>query len=671
MSITIPVEIPDGSIAIGFYYDEATGKLEGIPFKSMTSNSITLVTRHFLSGNMMRSDDSSLKSSSPAANTGARIIVSSISESLLNSKPVISSGFKPGTDDWEFVNIGSYIAIGGHCFGQSMTAMWYYFEKKESEGSLFNRYSVVPSIWQDNAIGYRWCSVMHQDISATGKIATWFWENVDRNQDLDELKLQTIAGAILITGEPQGINIYRQTGVNADGFPLYDSHAVVCYQVGITDQLLYISEPNTPANPQTISLVNGRFEAYAARTNGNAEPNPYPYITWYAKTAFIDWIKIGKRYNELTDSTIGNRAPNTFPAYTIWVKGKTDVKITNGFTSDSDTLRCYVECPHADLAYPENGKRLTRFGMYDANGTKIDVAEINRKYYVILKPGLNRIGFNITARITDVKDLSGNFIENYIDFKWFDVYYSKLKISPNPIYGQPDREVTMMAMSDGTAPAKSKYVWNFGDGTKEVTVVNDSTVTHKFAKEGPLSVGVKLYDTSTGKITGTASASANISNFYLGQSYGGGIIIYIDQTGQHGLIAASSHQSASAPWGCTGTAVDGTSVALGTGQANTKAILKSCGDAGIAARLCDQYSITVDGVKYDDWFLPSKDELWHMCNNSSLLPGWYGGESWTIWSSSEGTAATAWQMFLVTGYPNWGYVSKGTPKTAVRAVRVF
>jgi hypothetical protein len=87
--------------------------------------------------------------------------------------------------------------------------------------------------------------------------------------------------------------------------------------------------------------------------------------------------------------------------------------------------------------------------------------------------------------------------------------------------------------------------------------------------------------------------------------------------------------------------------------------------------LCDQYSITVDGVKYDDWFLPSKDELWHMCNNSSLLPGWYGGESWTIWSSSEGTAATAWQMFLVTGYPNWGYVSKGTPKTAVRAVRVF
>ena len=38
--------------------------------------------------------------------------------------------------------------------------------------------------------------------------------------------------------------------------------------------------------------------------------------------------------------------------------------------------------------------------------------------------------------------------------------------------------------------------------------------------------------------------------FFIGQNYGGGIIFYIDGTGQHGLIAAPSDQSAGVEWGC-------------------------------------------------------------------------------------------------------------------------
>ncbi|MFO7616052.1 MAG: hypothetical protein R6V75_02245, partial [Bacteroidales bacterium] len=47
MRLTIPVTVPEGHIPIGFYFDGANGKLEGIPVESISSTSITLLTRHF------------------------------------------------------------------------------------------------------------------------------------------------------------------------------------------------------------------------------------------------------------------------------------------------------------------------------------------------------------------------------------------------------------------------------------------------------------------------------------------------------------------------------------------------------------------------------------------------------------------------------------------------
>ena len=60
-----------------------------------------------------------------------------------------------------------------------------------------------------------------------------------------------------------------------------------------------------------------------------------------------------------------------------------------------------------------------------------------------------------------------------------------------------------------------------------------------------------------------------IDGFHLGDSYAGGIIFYIDFTGQHGLISATTDQSTGAQWGCFGTFLGVISTAIGTGQANT------------------------------------------------------------------------------------------------------
>jgi hypothetical protein len=58
-----------------------------------------------------------------------------------------------------------------------------------------------------------------------------------------------------------------------------------------------------------------------------------------------------------------------------------------------------------------------------------------------------------------------------------------------------------------------------------------------------------------------------------------------------------------------------TATAIGWGYRNTRAIILqgNSDTATSAAALADSHTVTVSGVAYDDWYLPSKDELNQMC----------------------------------------------------------
>ena len=127
------------------------------------------------------------------------------------------------------------------------------------------------------------------------------------------------------------------------------------------------------------------------------------------------------------------------------------------------------------------------------------------------------------------------------------------------------------------------------------------------------------------------------SIYYVGQSALGGIIAYILEPGdpnyvageQHGLVATTSNISAGAEWGCWGTMLSGADgTAIGTGQQNTIDIMAGCPTAGIAARLCGDL---VQGG-YNDWFLPSKDELNKLYINKVAIGGFADS---IYWASGE------------------------------------
>ncbi len=158
----------------------------------------------------------------------------------------------------------------------------------------------------------------------------------------------------------------------------------------------------------------------------------------------------------------------------------------------------------------------------------------------------------------------------------------------------------------------------------------------------------------------------------LGQTYAGGIIFYIDNTNQHGLVCAPSDQGR-VPWGCRGSFLSGTSSIFGSGSNNTSLILAGCNTSNIAAKLCDD--LTLGG--YTDWFLPSMDELRLMYNNlqangiGNFNTMSVGGSCY--WSSTEADPIHAYLIWFSDGndtFYQMTYYEKSY-NNFVRAVRSF
>ena len=85
-----------------------------------------------------------------------------------------------------------------------------------------------------------------------------------------------------------------------------------------------------------------------------------------------------------------------------------------------------------------------------------------------------------------------------------------------------------------------------------------------------------------------------------------------------------------------------------------------------AANLADEYAVTVNGVVYGDWFLPSKGELNQMYVNKTAIGSFASGY---FWSSSEVRADSAWFQLFNTGGQYAG--NKFDTIIHVRPVRAF
>ena len=171
------------------------------------------------------------------------------------------------------------------------------------------------------------------------------------------------------------------------------------------------------------------------------------------------------------------------------------------------------------------------------------------------------------------------------------------------------------------------------------------------------------------------SLSSTSATYSIGDVVNGGVVFWLDSTGQHGLVVALSDVATSVKWGCFGTDLPnvpnvtynggvavGLGAEIGDGFNNTNDILQDCpaAPAALAARSLGA-----------QWFLPSAKELNQMYINKTTLEAVSGFTAFAhgfYWSSTQDDDIIAWAQNFGNGTQNDNYKDD---RSNVRAVRAF
>ena len=373
MTVTIPIELPEDHFAMGFFVHE-DGTLEGMPLVELTQDSITVATMHF-----------------------SDFFIAMIADTLLEAP--IETGFKPGEDDWQFPNNGSFIAPGGHCAGLSVSAMWYYYEKHlQGAPQLYGQYDnnsgpKTPDLWQDDSNGYRLASTIQKDIDFSNLLRKTFNALAEMS---DLVTWKAFLFSMHVTREPQYVEIWD---TDAGG-----GHAMIAYAVNPEKGYLRIADPNYPGDKARLILYqDGKFWPYDSGDSildillGNSEN--YERICYGAKSALLSWSTATRRWAEFEAGTIGN---DRFPIAELYVMAGEyeEVPLTDGLKTNAESLAVAPTVLSTTI--------LTHSVWRD--GAWLDLDAQNR---FSLVPGENLLGIY-------TKSLEGADRE-YVDFQWLRV----------------------------------------------------------------------------------------------------------------------------------------------------------------------------------------------------------------------------------------------------------
>ena len=177
------------------------------------------------------------------------------------------------------------------------------------------------------------------------------------------------------------------------------------------------------------------------------------------------------------------------------------------------------------------------------------------------------------------------------------------------------------------------------------------------------------------------SQSPDSKNHFIGELYGGGIIVELHQDAQgeeHGLIVSLSDVAVKSVWSAQGAggAIITNANSISDGKANCQNIKLTLGFSGTACNLCLDFK---DGNNID-WYLPSISELFNLYDQIDIInPLLEIDKDITTmpisperyWTSTEfdGGSSAAYTVNMLNGKIE--LFSKSNDMLRVRAVRNF
>lgn len=153
----------------------------------------------------------------------------------------------------------------------------------------------------------------------------------------------------------------------------------------------------------------------------------------------------------------------------------------------------------------------------------------------------------------------------------------------------------------------------------------------------------------------------------IGEHFAGGVVFYLDQHNENGLIAAPADQTEEeVRWGYNGTT---NAISVGDGQYNMERILKfhdeySKKGVSCAAEYCDTLSLG----GFDDWYLPAIEELRKLYDNRDLVGNFMAGD---YCSSTEYKFGDVYAIHFRPHKRIEHHYNKTSKKYFVRCIRKF
>lgn len=165
---------------------------------------------------------------------------------------------------------------------------------------------------------------------------------------------------------------------------------------------------------------------------------------------------------------------------------------------------------------------------------------------------------------------------------------------------------------------------------------------------------------------------------FVGELYGGGVIFYVDRSGQHGMICAMESPPGYGQWSNLTVLIGQDGESDWNGQGNSNAIISQSGHVNSAAKDCDDYTNSDFGTGvFTDWYLPAIGQLLKLYvafyevnkvvegdGNPATFPVY----KTVYWTSTEQGENYAYYLDFING--NSGYSGKYN-FMAVRAIRSF
>ena len=165
----------------------------------------------------------------------------------------------------------------------------------------------------------------------------------------------------------------------------------------------------------------------------------------------------------------------------------------------------------------------------------------------------------------------------------------------------------------------------------------------------------------------------------IGDFVNGGIVFKVDARGQHGLVCSKVDQAKGIHWNDEAAKIsDKNSGDSGGSEVKITSYDPQMKDANssdnLATKVCDDYSVTESGAIYNDWYLPSKDELQIIYLNKTVIDSSAIANGGTVFESNNELSPTeycnspAWDQEFNYGYKDYDYKRS---VLNVRAIRIF